>query len=563
MMPSRGSLVLLLAYTLGFLCFSYYSICSYTFALHSVPVVKEKQAIAKQVPLLSGHDRHQELNKSGRDIALVWKTRDGRVSGYLTSPTEGVEGDVPGSSVSNERKNDSDDIKMDTPQKQQMKERDELKKIQLSSGTGTTKSSREEMNSYTSVQRMQLLAQVCPNQQGSSSAYWSWGSRSKLSVFQKKLVEYARFHGEQLESIRNHSVQKSQVRMLTWVCPEGGACSGLGDQFYEMELAFLLALASKRLFGIQWNSASMKSMKYLEPSAIRWDLVRENAGNIRGRTRSTRMATKREYSQVRDAVFGSDRVHVTLTNEPPVPLTRGIRMMCNWDKRTRKSFREIGILAGDSGLHISTNVLHSTLLNYLFTFKKELISKVDRIQKSIGLTRPFVGIHLRTGFSGNNYEEMSSRSFNPLKIIRKEELWKSTLKCSVQQANSKLGHDSPLYLATDSYKVKKMAKEMFPGRIRMLDIQLRHVAMVNHVARKHLLLEQRTGAHDTSKASNHSFGELDAIEGMWLDFLLLARSHIMVHGISGFSSIAGHFCPISSKRVLYAPNCTKTKTRKT
>ena len=269
------------------------------------------------------------------------------------------------------------------------------------------------------------------------------------------------------------------------------------------------------------------------------------------------MATKREYFQVRDAVFDSDRVHVTLTNEPPVPLTRGIRMMCNWDEKMRKSFHEIGILAGDSGLRISTNVLHSILLNYLFTFKEELISKVNQIQKSIGLTRPFIGIHLRTGFSGNNYEETSSRSFNPLKIIRKEELWKSTLKCSVQQANSKLGHDSPLYLATDSYKVKKMAKEMFPGRIRMLDIQLQHMAMVNHVARKHLLLEQQTGVHDNT---NHSFGELDAFEGMWLDFLLLARSHTMVHGISGFSSIAGHFCPISSKRVLYAPNYTKTKT---
>ena len=212
-------------------------------------------------------------------------------------------------------------------------------------------------------------------------------------------------------------------------------------------------------------------------------------------------------------MFGSDRVHVTLTNEPPVPLTRGIRKMCNWDKKIRNSFHEFGIYGGDK---VSMSMLHSILLNYLFTFKEELITKVDRIQKSIGLTRPFIGIHLRTGFLGNDYEETSSRSFNPLKIIRKEELWRSTLKCSVQQANYKLGHNSPLYLATDSYKVKKIAREMFPGRIRVLNIQLQHVAMVNSVT---------TVSHNLQNGVNNDSGgidEIDAFDGTWVDFLLLA-----------------------------------------
>ena len=96
----------------------------------------------------------------------------------------------------------------------------------------------------------------------------------------------------------------------------------------------------------------------------------------------------------------------------------------------------------------------------------------------------------------------------------------------MQQANYKLGHNSPLYLATDSYKVKKIAREMFPGRIRVLNIQLQHVAMVNSVT---------TVSHNLQTGVNNDSGgtdEIDAFDGTWVDFLLLARSHTMVRGVA-------------------------------
>ena len=233
-MPSKECLVLLLTLASAFLCFAYYR--SYTFTTPLPPVPKEKQ---------------------------TWNIM----------------------SFQKEKK---------APIKEHQKEeRGKIKNIFSKNRTRAAKSSGEGLKMISHVTMVEMFAEqisqpkICRMQQGSSDAYRSLGNDSTLARFQTKLVEYAHFHRKQLQLIKNHSTPKPLLRMLSWVCPEAGYCSGLGDQFYKIELAFLFALESNRLFGIQWNRVSMNLMKYLKPNAIRWDLVGENAGNIHGRVSST------------------------------------------------------------------------------------------------------------------------------------------------------------------------------------------------------------------------------------------------------------------------------------
>ena len=398
----------------------------------------------------------------------------------------------------------------------------------------------------------------------------------KLEVFRKKLKEYTDFHRDQIELVRNGTIPASKVPTLTWSCSDSTFCSGVGDQFYRIEIALLLAMASNRVLGIQWDSVSMKTMKYLKPHTIRWDLVHGNKGitldqrtlkgnksdvlgdNVKMKTYAgvrDDEAPERTISDLMNAVYSKDYVHISLTSQMYVPIDKGIKLILKWDNKTSGLFRKMGVL---EQTEFNFDTLQHIILQYLFTFQDQLLNKVNQIQWRARLTGPYVGIHIRTGFAGNAYEESF---FNFYKVIRDEYLWKKILTCSIKRANSQIGVHSKLFLATDSYKVKEMAKQMYPDRIITLDIKLQHVIMVKtdgNPRKPHLK------AHQYKKVVNKSdplSGLLtaDTNMGTWLDFLLLSRSYAIVYSpYCGFSDAAKNMCLISKSRVFHTtPNCER------
>ena len=392
----------------------------------------------------------------------------------------------------------------------------------------------------------------------------------KLEVFRKKLKEYTDFHEDQIELVRNGTIPASKVSTLTWTCSDNTFCSGVGDQFYRIEIALLLAMASNRVLGIQWDSVSMKTMKYLKPHTIRWDLVHGNRGitldqrtlkgnksdvlgdNVKMRDDE---APERTISDLMNAVYSKDYVHISLTSQMYVPIDKGIKLILKWDNKTSGLFRKMGVL---EQTEFNFDTLQHIILQYLFTFQDQLLNTVNQIQWRARLTGPYVGIHIRTGFAGNAYEESY---FNFYKVIRDEGLWKKILTCSIKHADSQIGVHSKLFLATDSYEVKEMAKQMYPDRIITLDIKLQHVIMVKtdgNPRKPHLK------DHQYKKVVNKSdplsgLCIADTNMGTWLDFLLLSRSYAIVYSpYCGFSDAAKNTCLISKSRVFHTTqNCER------
>ena len=147
-------------------------------------------------------------------------------------------------------------------------------------------------------------------------------------------------------------------------------------------------------------------------------------------------------------------------------------------------------------------------------------------------------------------------NFNPFKIIRDQDAWRLALDCVMELANTFLGKNSLiLYLATDSYLVKKIATERYPSRIITLDIRLSHTALEGNTSSV-IKNEQVRTDHKLGHSLDGIF--LDDYNALpWLEFVLLARSQSMLHGRNGFSVMARYYCPISARVLLN--KCKKVK----
>ena len=405
---------------------------------------------------------------------------------------------------------------------------------EMSRGAGTGRTFLATENSS--------FASICPDV--GSNTYWNHWTNGK---FKKKLKEYTNFHSQKLELIQNGTLSASEVRTLTWSCPDGLSCAGVGDQLHRIEVAFLLAVISNRVFGIYWNPVAMETMKYLEPHAIRWDLVRPSVGKTPSEFAGETLETYKEYTHLKNVLYSDNSIHLTLTLETSVTLSKVVSFLCEEDKNTMKLFHEIGVLktASKLGYYAPINVLKSVIFHYLFTFQSQLVSEVNQIQSREGLTPLYVGVYIRT----RELNHMLSEN----KIRPNRSMWSSSIKCSVNFANLMLGNNSLVFLTTDAYEVKKMAKMMYPGRIRTMNNTMKKlkenptyvVSQEHHnnsitVPYRSLIQNQQTAG-----------GKL----GIWIDFVLLARSHGMTCTNDRFSALASSICLIPSSKVLIMPHC--------
>ena len=404
---------------------------------------------------------------------------------------------------------------------------------------------------FTLLQKINLNNEVCSTDQNKeSSTTFIRGS----SLLQAKLLEYANYHRDQLKMIENRSKTWATTNTLTWVCFNKEDCKGIGDQLNQIQLSLLLAILSNRVFGIFWDNVSLKTMRYLQPHKVEWD--KAGAGTIRSGEPVTMKLLHLNTRQFQNHLFRKS--NMLLTYDVPVPLLRGMKIiMSNY-----KWYENLGISRNVSGQFqtvISADILHSVLLQYLFKFQPYLIKAIDIVQSHLGLSKPYFSLHLRTGFAGNEFEEKkkNGKPFNSFKLIRDQDAWRHALDCATRLANSFLGKNSVIYLATDSYLVKKIATERYPSRIITLDIKLSHTALEGNTSSV-IINEQVRTDHKLGHSLDGTF--LDDYNALpWLEFVLLARSQSMLRGLSGFSAMASYYCPISASRVKLLNKCRKVK----
>ena len=366
--------------------------------------------------------------------------------------------------------------------------------------------------------------------------------------FHMVLRRYKEFHSEQLSCLRRNKsgdvndtlTCKTPVRTLTWACEKAQFCSGIGDQLGRIQMSFLLALATDRVFVIYWNPEDTHTMQYLQPNEINWKSFNTSLGmhtDIHLK-RPTVIRKSKHYTELLSLLQQSEE-HMTTSQELQVPFIRAYRGAVS-SRPAREVLQSLGLLdilrpeLGKAPLpHLS-----GTILRYLFGFDSQIIEEVTRLEKKLGLfSESYAALHLRTGFYGTDFEEIGS--FNPNKIVKDKRKWTHMIECTLNGTNTLLRSTALLYLASDSYTVKQWAAETYSSRVRIANVTLQHVA-----------LEESWGERDHIKIETERSGYKDA----WVDFLLLAHSHLLARGISGFSTAAGNFCslPLSQQISLLA-----------
>ena len=86
------------------------------------------------------------------------------------------------------------------------------------------------------------------------------------------------------------------------------------------------------------------------------------------------------------------------------------------------------------------------------------MDKVDQVQQQLGMAeKPYLALHIQTGFLGMKQEEVGK--FNSKKIYCNPSDLEKSLSCSVKLSRRLFGQETPLFLATDSRRVKELAVE--------------------------------------------------------------------------------------------------------
>ena len=239
--------------------------------------------------------------------------------------------------------------------------------------------------------------------------------------------------------------------------------------------------------------------------------------------------TTEYYEPFYKQLMSEDHVHLTVNHELQVPFIRGIRMAAE-SVTINSTLAQFGIttLLIENSTRMPLEVFSGELLRYLFLFDSRVVEKVNQIQQQLGiLNEPYLAIHIRTGFLGMEQDE--GRRFNSRKAFRNSTDWEKTIRCSIQLADHLFGPESPIYLATDSNLVKKLALSKYDRRrIKMVNLILQHAALTTSKLPGQTTNEGTHNAKPSTKFPEVSdsdksmdvvrVSEVDGYMATWVDF---------------------------------------------
>ena len=452
--------------------------------------------------------------------------------------------------------------------------------------TTPRRSSRSDSNQHGAINSV-----LCPNP-GLTSSVISSDSES-WATFSKVLRQYKTFHAEKLKQLKNSSpgAQPKDVKTLTWACSQS-KCSGLGDQLMRLQFFFILAMMSDRIFTIYWDEGLRRSSKYLLPNEIDWSYFDASKGmctdnklvfsghdcakkTFEGTSMWGFSWNKEEFRQFGDALFGPEQ-HITVSGWVKVyTMHIGNELILDPGEKIKAGFERLGltdILSMYSNntvqcghRHFWYNLLHKmgahhiieipesssgklivsdpwlqvshTLFCYLFKFPQVLITEVDRVAKSLGIEdNNYLAVHLRTGFKGMPYEESFATRWllRNWKMFDDINIWDRIMAEGFKIVEERISPNAPVYLSTDTEVAKERFLKKYPGRLKVINSTATHSAFVRSKCEG-----------QSTQTSDVQFSPSDPYMSMWIDFFLMGRAHVLMHGESSFSIAACFLSPVA------------------
>ena len=352
---------------------------------------------------------------------------------------------------------------------------------------------------------------------------------TKYEKLLQSLAEYAAFHSE-----------VSDARQLIWKCDYAeGFCGGLADRLRGIAYTLLLAVFSRRRLLLYWGMPNGEHI-FLKPNLINWVTDESSTENAIYFDLKNTMSNPNIPSAMK--AIGGNLTKVAISSNLELEAVR------------KQIFKPQWLLDGmkRTGLDVITNKdineIFGIAFRYLFQIGRDLSLIVNSAKHLLGLHKDkYVAVHVRAGFVGSAHPEGRAT-----KILSTRKQWEQMLLCAVNMANTNVGSNSPIFLATDSNMVKDLAARKYGTRYKTLNVSLAHPDF----------LDKNSGPN------------IEAIEGLlstWVDFFLLAQSYVQVKAGSdwiygsGFAVGASQLCGLPrDHRIDGLLNCTpEEKLRRT
>lgn len=91
------------------------------------------------------------------------------------------------------------------------------------------------------------------------------------SDFPRVLKDYILWHRKQRQCLLNQTCSSTQkIHILVSYCPTGRYCLGLGDRMRGVYYTFLLAIATQRIFFLEWSPIPFDITSAMIPASIDW-----------------------------------------------------------------------------------------------------------------------------------------------------------------------------------------------------------------------------------------------------------------------------------------------------
>ena len=340
---------------------------------------------------------------------------------------------------------------------------------------------------------------------------------SKYKKLLVSLAEYATFHSE-----------AADAPQLIWVCDNAhGWCGGLGDRLRGIAFTLLLAVFSRRRLLLHWGMPNGEHI-YLKPNLINWVTDKSSTENVF----SVKVMNNYNAPSAMKAI-GSNLTKVAISSNLELDAVKQQKVTPQWliDGMNR------------TGLHVLTNEeikeIFGIAFRYLFQMGRNLSLILNTAEHQLGLDiHKYVAVHIRTGF----VELARPENWRWSKFIQRKQ-WEQALMCAVSMANSSVGSNSLIFLATDSKSVKDLAARMYGSQYKTLNVKPVHLDF----------MDKHTGPNTAA---------VEGVLSAWVDFFLLAQSYVLVktgsdsHKGSGFDVGASQLCAIPKRRRIdFRENC--------
>lgn len=344
--------------------------------------------------------------------------------------------------------------------------------------------------------------------------------------------DYVRWHKTQLRRLKENCSNLGSIKLLVYTCRPEDICGGLGDRLSGMISAFFLAIATDRIFLIEYTEPRNLTETLL-PHMIEWNMNELNNSCLEDKLRQNssltdvvdwidKASTLRLFSEIHEP-YGAVKPILR------VKLNRYHVSLALWHSASYTTSIYVGKLYRKAECNVTTHIRASTTFKYafdvLFSFSgsvKQRVSEiVDVLEIRDGKTSmiaPFIGVHARIG--GGPWADPARHRLDQANDFVQCARSKETLLRASEDSgsNEKTAFEEiSIVVFSDSDAFKIAAREI-NERVKVFNSSLIHVDKSTY-SDSHIVAQ----------------GNID----VFADIYLLSQAQCIIGSSSSFSGIAG------------------------